>query len=529
MARMGAETKTAQRRPDRRADRLARSPGRCHGQPVLLADIRLGLRPVRKMLFQKARRQHGIKGRVLQDLQQQRAVGKNALDAQLRDARAGVAHRLCARGGKADHLGQHRVVIGRDLTVRMQPAVNPHTGQALRLAIAEQRPEAGAEIVRGLFRVEPALYRPAGARDRFLAQRQRFAAGAAQLPLHEVDAGRHLGHRVLHLQPGVDFQEVGPVALIGVEHELHRARVVVVHGAAHAQGRFIQTLGHGWRHVIGRRFLDHLLKAALDRALALEQVHQSAMAIPHELHFEVARVDDVFLQQHALVAKGGLRFALGQCQQRQEFRCVIDAAHALAATACAGLDQQRKADALRLALQALRRLVVLVVTGHTKYAGGARHALALDLGAHGCNCTPVRADEGDAVGLTGVDQFELLRQEAVAGVDRLRAALQRRCDDAIGAQIGVARAGLTNGDGVVGLHHVAAVGVSRGIDGNGLDTQAPAGAQDAARNFAAVGDQQSFEHGLTSGRRVRDPRRAGWRAPGPEGTGPAHRAFGSAR
>jgi hypothetical protein len=40
-----------------------------------------------------------------------------------------------------------------------------------------------------------------------LGQRQFFAARHADLLLHDVDAGGHLGHRVFHLQPGVHLDE----------------------------------------------------------------------------------------------------------------------------------------------------------------------------------------------------------------------------------------------------------------------------------------------------------------------------------
>ena len=43
--------------------------------------------------------------------------------------------------------------------------------------------------------------------DLVLRHRQLLAAGDADLPLDEVDAGDHLGDRVLDLQPGVHLEE----------------------------------------------------------------------------------------------------------------------------------------------------------------------------------------------------------------------------------------------------------------------------------------------------------------------------------
>ena len=40
------------------------------------------------------------------------------------------------------------------------------------------------------------------------AQRQRLAGGDAQLPFDQVEAGDHLGHRMLDLQAGVHLHEI---------------------------------------------------------------------------------------------------------------------------------------------------------------------------------------------------------------------------------------------------------------------------------------------------------------------------------
>ena len=69
-------------------------------------------------------------------------------------------------------------------------------------------------------------------RDRVLRERQRLAGGDAQLPLDQVEAGDHLGHRVLDLQAGVHLQEVE--VRRRVDDELDRAGADV---ADRARGR----------------------------------------------------------------------------------------------------------------------------------------------------------------------------------------------------------------------------------------------------------------------------------------------------
>jgi hypothetical protein len=69
----------------------------------------------------------------------------------------------------------------------------------------------------------------------------------AQLPLDEVDARDHLGHRVLHLEAGVHLHEVElGVRVVRVEHELDGAceeGEVVCGGVVRGECRDLWTRG----------------------------------------------------------------------------------------------------------------------------------------------------------------------------------------------------------------------------------------------------------------------------------------------
>ena len=58
---------------------------------------------------------------------------------------------------------------------------------------------------------------------------------------------------------------------------------------------------------------------------------------------------DIFLDQHARIAEGGLRLALRGFQRGLEVGVALDLAHALAAAAGHRLDQHRIADLVGLA------------------------------------------------------------------------------------------------------------------------------------------------------------------------------------
>jgi hypothetical protein len=74
------------------------------------------------------------------------------------------------------------------------------------------------------------------------------------------------------------------------------------------------NLAHAAAHLRindGRRsFLKNFLMAALDGALALPQIDGVAMFVGQHLHFDVARIDDGFLDVDFVVAEGALGFAL---------------------------------------------------------------------------------------------------------------------------------------------------------------------------------------------------------------------------
>ena len=171
-------------------------------------------------------------------------------------------------------LPSERVVVGghgvTDLDVRV-PANAGAAGHAQR----GDPPGRRAKIVVGIFGIDPALDRMPADDDVLLAERQGLAGGDPDLLLDQVDAGDHLGDGVFDLDPGVDLDEVEVV--VGVDQELAGARVDVAGGAGQPDGGLAQPgadlEGQGRR----RRFLDELLMAALQRAIAVPAVDDVAV------------------------------------------------------------------------------------------------------------------------------------------------------------------------------------------------------------------------------------------------------------
>ena len=238
----------------------------------------------------------GGKVRMAEDALQPGDVRRGSSDPELVERPRGALHRVAevVRGRVGDHFGQERVERRVRLVAGVAAAVDPHARAARGLVSREDaggRPHGALGVQR--LQVDPRLDRKAARADGFRLSEpetgKRLAGGDPQLCLHQVDAGDRFGHRVLHLQAGVRFDEgeaaariggrataIAAVAapsgkgeeLVGKGEELERAQAVVPRGAAEAQ-RGVDDRGAQGGGEIGRRCcLNHFLVPALGAAFA---------------------------------------------------------------------------------------------------------------------------------------------------------------------------------------------------------------------------------------------------------------------
>jgi hypothetical protein len=254
-----------------------------------------------------------------------------------------------------------------------------------------------------------------------------------------------------------------------------------------------------------RRLLDQLLVAALDRALALAEVDDVAVGVAEQLHLNVARRRQVFLEVYRGIAERGFRFGARDEQRVGQLLAVAGNAHAAPATARCRLDDDRISDLVRDPDR-----VRLVGDGsvrsrdhrHTRLL---HHVLGDGLVAHLLDGVLRRADPGNAARRHGLRELGVLGEESVAGMNRLRARDLGRGDDAI--EVEVAFAGRIGADAhrFVGEAHVQRIGVRLAVHGHGLDAHLVARAHDAKGDLAPVCDENFCEHG---GKRTTGPRAA---------------------
>ena len=100
-----------------------------------------------------------------------------------------------------------------------------------------------------------------------LAHRKFLAGGHAQLPFHQVEAGDGFRHRMFHLQACIHFQKIEPAIL---RDEFHRTGALILHGLGGGDGGGTHSSPHVSIDTGRRGFFDHLLVAALGRAITFK-------------------------------------------------------------------------------------------------------------------------------------------------------------------------------------------------------------------------------------------------------------------
>ena len=145
----------------------------------------------------------------------------------------------------------------------------------------------GQEVAERILGIKTRLDGPAVQLHVLLLERQLLAGGDADHQLDQVEAGDELGDGMLDLQTGVHLEEVELAVL--VDDELDGAGALVLDGLGERDSLLAHRLARLAVEEGARRLLDHLLVAALDRALALAEVDDVAVHVCQNLELDVAR------------------------------------------------------------------------------------------------------------------------------------------------------------------------------------------------------------------------------------------------
>ena len=384
-------------------------------------------------------------------------------------------------------LGEQRVVEHRDLAAAIDAGVVPHP-RALRKTDALDASDRGQKAGRRILGQDASLHRPATPRRRGVAERERLPGRDAQLLGHQIEAGHHLGHRVLHLEPSVHLEKVESPGL--VEQELHRAGIAIADLACDAARCLAERrAGLGIERRRGS-LLEQLLVPPLDRAVALAEEHH-ALVIRQDLGFDVARALQVALGVEAIIAERAARLAARQPPRGLELRIAAHHAHALAAAARGRLEHQRKAGLTgegagrRDARQRARR------RRHHGHAGPLRRLARGELVAETLDRLGRGTDEHHSGLRAGAGERRVLGEEAVARMNRIRPHAARGLEHTSGVEIALARGSGTDRPRLVRHQHVKRGTIRLTEDRDRGDAELAQGADHAHRDLAPVGDQHA--------------------------------------
>ncbi len=208
----------------------------------------------------------------------------------------------------------------------------------------------------------------------------------------------------------------------------------------------------------------------------------------------MARRLDEFFDVERAVAEGVHGLRAGGDELLAEVVFVVGGAHPFAAAAGGRLDHDWEAGLARGPQAVLHVRRGAVGARHDGHAGGAHGLLRDGLVAHLGDGLRARADKRQVVVVADARELGVLGQEAVARVDGVGAGDLGRGDDGRDVEVALRRRRRPDADGLVGEADGECVAVGRGVHRDGLDPHLAAGADDAERDLAAVGDEDFLDH-----------------------------------
>ena len=322
--------------------------------------------------------------------------------------------------------------------------------------------------------------------------RKRFARGDPDLFLHQIAAVNFFGNRVLNLDARVHLHEIK--VSIFVDEKFDRSGVFVFDRFRQLDGRVAHFFAKRRRNERRWTFFDYFLIAPLDRAIAFAKMNNSTMTIGDDLKLNVMRIHNQLLDIDVRISERFLRFHSRRVITIHQTRFVVRGAHPTTATARNGFDHHRVTNFLR----DLRRFLVVgdnaIASGCHRDAGfasaRARHVFV----AHFLNHVRRRPNEFDFATLDHFGKVRVLGQKTVTRMDRIDVADLGRAHDALDFQITVRARRRADANRFVGKLHVQGIDVGIGINRERADAELFACANNAQRDFTAVGNQDFFEH-----------------------------------
>lgn len=243
-----------------------------------------------------------------------------------------------------------------------------------------------------------------------------------------------------------------------------------------------------------RSLFDELLVPALNRAVALAEVHGVAMRIGNDLNLHVTRTADEFLEVDLVVAEGVGRLGARGDEHLLELLVVVCLAHALTTATSRCLDEHGVADFVGKRACLLDGIDGAIAAGHRGDAKLLHRRLCRRLVAERIDALGRRADEDDVVIGTGTGEIGVLRKEAIARMDGLRTGDLGGRDDIGDVEVRERGRRRADADALVCHLDSARVTICLRVHDDALDAELMCGTHDAQGDFATIGDENLVKH-----------------------------------
>ncbi len=396
------------------------------------------------------------------------------------------------------HLHEQRIVIRRNhrAAIRRRP-VQPYA-ETRRRAVRMNPSVIRHEPVRRVLRRHPALHREPIHQHVFLLRQVHLGVVQFQslrnlnLRPHDVDAGHHLGYRVLHLHPRIHLDEE-PLPRIRVHQKFHRRRVEILRLPRQLHRGIGQPLADSRIQMHRRRHFHHFLIPPLHRTIALVQMQHVAERVGQNLHLDVPRPPDEALQKHRVVSERRARLLPRLLQTRLQRLGVAHHPHPAPAPSERRLHNQRIPDSIGDGPRVVFSRHRLPRSRHHRNSRPLRHLPRRRLVAQQIQQFRARPDEGDPRFRARLRQRRVLRQKSIPRMDRVHALFLGECYNTVNVEVSLHRPHvLANRIGLVGLETMQAQPVLLRINRHGAQSQFVRGAEDADSDFASVQSKQFF-------------------------------------
>src|SRR6476620_3193206 len=220
-----------------------------------------------------------------------------------------------------------------------------------------------------------------------------------------------------------------------------------------------------------------------------------AMAIGHDLKFNVARIEDELLQIHLIISKRFLRLMARTMESGFEAGLIMRSAHAAATAAGGRLDHHRVAEFFRDFYRLFLCLDDSIAAGRYRHADFACSRASSVLVAHRLHRTRGRADELYIAAFADFHEMRILCKEPIAGMDGVNIADLGRAHDSIDFQITFKAGRRTDADRFIGKLDVERINVCFRIDRKGANAEFLTSANHPQRDLPAISNQNFLEHG----------------------------------